>query len=71
MVLHHITKCAGLLIERPAAFDPDIFGGRNLYVIDVVTIPDRLENAVRESEKQNVLNGLFAQLVIDAEKLIL
>src|SRR5437764_9114559 len=38
-------------------------------MVDEVSVPDRLENAVGEAEGQDVLDGLFAQVVIDAEHL--
>ena len=71
MVLHHVAQRAGLLVERPAAFHAQRFRRRDLHVIDVVAIPDRLEDAVGEAEDQNVLHRLLAQVVIDAEDLVL
>ena len=35
-------------------------------MIDVAAIPDRLENAVGKAEDQDVLNGFFAEVMIDA-----
>ena len=35
-------------------------------MIDVATIPQRLENAVGEPEHQDVLHRFFAEVVIDA-----
>ena len=42
------------------------FSDRNLHVIDVSSIPDGLENPVRKTERQNILNGLFSEIVIDS-----
>src|SRR5439155_18782056 len=50
---------------------PDRFGGGDLNVIDVLTCPDRLEDAVGEAEHEDVLDGLFAEVVIDPEDLVL
>ena len=38
-------------------------------MIDVVTVPDRLEDGIGKAEDQDVLNRLFAQVVIDAVNL--
>src|ERR1700722_11830078 len=37
----------------------------------MVAVPDRLEQAVREPQHHNVLHRLLAEIVIDAENLIL
>ena len=71
MVLHHVAQRAGLLVERPAPFHTQRLRCRDLHVIDVIAIPDRLEDPVGEPEHQNVLHRLFAQVVIDAEDLVL
>ena len=71
MVLHHIAQRAGFLVERPAALDAQRFGGGDLHVVDVIAVPDRLEDAVGKAEHQNVLHRLFAQVVVDAENLAL
>ena len=38
-------------------------------MVDVPAVPDRLEHPVRESEGQDVLHGLLAEVVVDAEHL--
>src|SRR4029077_15283058 len=50
MVLHHVTQGAGFFIVRSAVFYPDRFGGSDLHVIHIATVPDRLEDAVSKSE---------------------
>ena len=71
VVLHDVAQRAGLLVERAAAFDAQGFGGGDLHVVDVVAVPDGLEDAVGEAEDQDVLHGLFAEVVVDAEDLAL
>lgn len=39
-------------------------------MVDAVAIPHRLEQAVGETERENVLHGFLAQEMIDAEHLI-
>ena len=48
----------------------DFFRCRNLHAVDVAAIPDRLEDAVAETKYHDVLNCLFAEVVIDSVNLI-
>ena len=57
---------AGLLVERAAALDPERLGHRDLHVVDVAPVPERLEDAVAEPEDHQVADGLLAQVVVDA-----
>src|SRR6185369_2382806 len=70
-VLNYVAKRSCFFIKRTAAFDSQRFSSGDLHVIDVVAIPDGLEDAVAETEYQDVLHRLFAQVVIDAENLVL
>jgi hypothetical protein len=58
-------------VQITAAADPDVLGRGDLDVIDVVAVPHRLEQGVGESQRHQVLDGLLAQVVIDAEDLVL
>ena len=49
----------------------DVLGRGDLDVVDVVAVPDRLEQPVGEAEREHVLDGLLAQVVVDAEDLVL
>ena len=71
MVLHDVAHRARAVVVAGAFFDPDRFGGGDLNVIDVLTCPDRLEDAVREAEDEDVLDGLLAEVVIDPKDLVL
>src|ERR1039458_9517107 len=66
MILDHIVQRAGFLVVGAAAFHADGFGTRNLDVVHIPAIPQRLEDAVAEAERQDVLDGLFAEIVVDA-----
>ncbi len=70
MILHHVAQRACLLVERPAPFHAQRFSHGNLHVINVIPVPDWLEDSVGKAEHQNVLHRLFAQVVIDAEDLV-
>ena len=71
MVLEDVAQDANGIVEAAAVLDPDRLGGGDLDVIDVVAIPDRLEDAIGEAQDQHVLDGLFAEVVVDAVDLVL
>ena len=70
VVLDDVAKGSGGLVEGAAAFDADGLGSGDLDVVDVVAVPDVLEDAVGEAEDEDVLDGLFAEVVVDAEDLV-
>ena len=51
-----------VVVARPAA-DADVLGHRDLHVVDVVGVPDRLEQLVGEAQRQQVLDRLLAEVV--------
>src|SRR5205823_5108796 len=71
MVLEDVPDRARLLVVARAAFDPDRLGDGDLDVVDELAVPDRLEDAVREAQREHVLDGLLAEVVVDAEDLVL
>ena len=71
MRLHHVADRAGLLVERSAALDADLLRDGDLHVVDVAAVPHRLEQPVREAEREDVLDGLLAHVVVDPEDLLL
>ena len=71
MVGHHVTQRARFIVVAAALLHADGFGNRDLHVIYIAAVPDRLENAIGKSKCQDVLNGFFAEVVINAIDLIL
>src|SRR5438067_6309906 len=71
VVLDDVAHRAGLLVVARALLDADRLGDRDLDVVDVLAVPDRLEDPVRETHDEDVLDGLLAEVVIDAEHLVL
>ena len=69
MVLDHVPQKAGLFVVAAAALDAQLLARGDLHVVDVVAVPDRLEDGVAEPEHQQVLHRLLAQVVVDAEDL--
>jgi hypothetical protein len=70
VVLHHVAGGAGGVVERPPAADADVLGHGDLHRVDVPAVPDRLEHRVGEAQRQDVLHGLLAEVVIDAEHVL-
>ncbi len=71
VVRHHVAQCTGRFIEVAAMLDADRFGNRDLDVVDVIAVPEGLENPVGEPEHHDVPNRLLSKIVVDAVNLIL
>ena len=71
MVLEHVAQHAGLVVITAAPADRHFLGHRDLHVIDVVAVPDRLENGVGKPQHQHVLHRFLAQVMVDAIHLLL
>ncbi len=71
VVLHHVAQRARRVVVAAALLDADRLGDGDLHVVDVAAVPERLEDAVGEAEHQDVLDGLLAQVVVDAVDLVL
>ncbi|MNM64579.1 hypothetical protein D3C81_759840 [compost metagenome] len=70
MVGHHVAQGAGAVIEGATAFHADGLGCGDLYVIDVMIVPERFEDTVGEAADEDVLHRLLAQVVIDTVDLL-
>ncbi len=66
VVLDHVAQLAGLVEVTPTAFDADLLGHGDFHVGDVVLVPLGFEQAVGETQGNQVLHRLFAQVVVDA-----
>jgi hypothetical protein len=71
MILHHVAQGSGRIVESTPALNAEIFYGCNLYVVDIVTVPYGLEDAIGKAESQNVLGCLLAKKMVDTEDLML
>ena len=67
---HHVAIGAGLLVEAGALAEAQRLRHVDLHVVDEVAVPDRLEQAVGEAERQDVLRRLLAEEMVDAEDLL-
>ncbi len=67
MVLDHIPRRTHtVVIPRPAT-GPNILSHRDLDMIHIIGVPQRLEQLVRETQRQNVLHRLLPQIMINPE----
>lgn len=64
---HHVLVGAGRFVEVGALIQAERFRYVDLDVIDEVAVPDRLEQAIRETQGEHVLGGLLAEEVVDPE----
>ena len=71
MVLEHVAQHAGGIVVVGAAADVDLLGHGDLHVVDVVAVPDRLEDRVGEPQHEDVLDRFLAEIVVDAVDLLL
>ena len=63
---HHVLVGTGGLIKTRTLAKRQCFRDINLHILDEVAVPDRLEDAIGESEHEQVLNRFLTQVVIDA-----
>jgi len=70
-ILHNITNDAKLVKVAASSFGSEWLLERDLNVVDVIPVPSRTEKFVAESEDENVLDHLLAQVVINAVQLVL
>ena len=71
MVLDHVTGRADAVVVPRASTEADVLGHRDLNVVDVVRVPDRIEQLIREAQSQNVLDGFLTEVVVDTEDRVL
>ena len=71
VVLHHVAYDAGSVVVAGAVADGEILGDGDLDVVDVVAVPEGLEEDVAKAEDHEVLHGLLAEVVVDAVDLLL
>jgi hypothetical protein len=71
VVLEDIADRACRLVEHRAALDADRLGDGDLDVVDELAVPQRLEDPVREAKRQQVLDRLLPEVVVDPVDLLL
>ena len=71
VVLHHVAHGARLVVVGAAPGDADRLGDGDLHVLDVVRVPQRLEQRVGEADRHQVLHRLLPEVVVDPVDLVL
>ena len=69
VVLDHVAQRAGAVVEAAALFHAELLGNGDLDVGDGFAPPQRFEQGVAEAQREQVLHGRLAQVVVDAEHL--
>ncbi len=67
MVLDHVPGRADAVVVAGPAADPDVLGHGDLHVIHVTAVPYRFPERVREPQRQDIQDCLFAEVVVDPE----
>ena len=65
VVLEHIPECPDRVVEGSPSLDAERLGQGDLDIVDVVPIPNRLEQGVGKAKHQEVENRFLAEIVID------
>ena len=67
MVLHDITNDTELIEVAATAFSTEWLFERDLDRVNVIPVPSGAEELVSESQNQEVLHHLLAEIMINAE----
>ena len=65
--MDHVACGADAVVVAGTASQANVLRHGDLDVVDVVRVPHRLKDLVSKAQRQDVLDGLFAQVVVDAE----
>src|SRR3990167_791021 len=71
MILSDVAERARRVVKRAAFFGADRFEESDFNLLDQLFPPRNLEEVVRETERQNILQHFFREVVIDAINLLL
>src|SRR5215470_3651608 len=69
MVDDDVPQRTNRIVKVPSVLDSEALGQRDLYAVDEIPVPDRLEHAVAEPEMQNLLEPHFPEVMINAKDL--
>ena len=65
MVLHHVAHGTGLVIIAAAPAHTHGFGHGDLHTVDMLGVPQRLEQDIGKAHRHKVLDGFLAQIMVD------
>src|SRR5271157_562433 len=67
MILDHVADGAGLVIEGAPALDSEILCHRDLHALDMLAIPERIQERIREAKEHYIVDRPLPEIVVDAE----
>ena len=67
MILDHVADGAGPVVKGAPALDAEALRHGDLHALDMVAVPDGLQESVREAEEEHVVHRPLAEVVVDAE----
>ena len=59
------------VVEAAASLNAEVLGHRDLHALDVGSIPEGLEDGIREAREQHVVNGALSEVMVDSENVAL
>src|ERR1700730_17450716 len=66
MILEDIARRADFLIETTAPSYAEVLRHRDLHGVNVIPVPDRVEERISKPEVEEVLHWFLAEKVVDA-----
>src|SRR6266481_9981212 len=67
MVLNHVANRARLIVEGASALDPEVLRHGDLDALDLVAIPERLQQGIDETKEYHVMHWPLPKVMVDAE----
>src|SRR5690349_6534607 len=71
MVLNHVADRARLIVKGPSTLDPEVFRHGDLDALDMVAVPERLQERVRKAKEDHVVHRPLPKVMVDAEDRLL
>src|SRR6185503_6023360 len=65
VVLYHVADRARVVVKLATTLDAKFLRHRDLYTLDVVAVPDRLQKTIGEAKDQQIEDCLFTKVVVD------
>ncbi len=69
--MKNVTQYAHRVIKLATMLHTDLFCNGDLHMIDVIPIPQRLEDRIGKTRHEDILDRFLAQVMIDAIDLLL
>src|ERR1700680_1892959 len=66
MILEDVPNGADFFVEATTSTDAELLRHRDLNAFNVIPVPHRFQERVREPKIQQILNRLFAEEMVDA-----